>query len=123
MNADDAELAELFYVEDSPIHGRGLFARIDLEEGHYLGEYQGPEARDVDTYVLFAQDESGDWRGRDGTNLLRYINHSNEPCAEFCGFELYALRAISAGTEITIDYGEDPAAAEDTTTAAQAIAI
>ena len=33
---------KLTCVTDSGIHGKGLFARMDIEEGTYLGEYEGP---------------------------------------------------------------------------------
>lgn len=108
--ATSIDLAEFFYVAESMIHGKGLFSRKHLENGTYLGEYCGPATDVVDTYVLWAQDEQNNWIGRDGRNLLRFINHSNNPCAEFCGFELFAIREISPGMEITVDYGEDPAA-------------
>ncbi len=104
------KLSSLFYVSHSPIHGRGLFARVHIEPGSFLGEYRGPPSREVDTYVLWTQDENDRWIARDGKNILRYINHSNEPCAEFWGFDLYATRPIHPGVEITVDYGEDPAA-------------
>lgn len=108
MHESDNELAELFFVEDSRIHGKGLFARVTLEQGCYLGEYHGPVSDQIDTYVLWAQDENDRWMARDGKNLLRFINHSNKPCAEFRGFELFALENIQAGREITVDYGDDP---------------
>nr|WP_242470281.1 SET domain-containing protein [Allochromatium vinosum] len=37
--------------------------------------------------------------------MLRWLNHSDDPNAEFDGFELYARRTIAVGSEITIDYG------------------
>jgi len=43
-----------------------------------------------------------------GKNLLRYLNHSSKPHAEFIGFELFAIRDINLDEEITIDYGEAP---------------
>lgn len=97
-----------FYVEDSKIHGKGLFARTTIKAGTYLGDYQGPETTDNGMHVLWTEDESGSWIGRDGKNALRYLNHSSNPCAEFDGYELYALREIVPHQELTIDYGEDP---------------
>jgi hypothetical protein len=43
--------------------------------------------------------------GRIGRNRLRFLNHAKDPNAEFDGFDLYALRAIAVGEELTIDYG------------------
>ena len=107
----DIELEEYFVVEDSAIHGRGLFARTEIEKGEYLGEYDGPHIEseeDNDSHLLWAEMEDGRWIGRDGKNILRYLNHSAQPCCEFEGFELYAIRNIEPGEELTIDYGEDP---------------
>ena len=103
------KLSALFYVSVSNIHGKGLFSKTYIEPGSFLGEYKGPASREVDTYVLWAQDEKDRWMARDGRNILRYINHSSDPCAEFWGFELYATKPIYPGHEITVDYGEDPA--------------
>ena len=105
-------LEEYFYVKESGIHGMGLFAKEDIPKGDYLGTYDGPEKhddRDNGMHVLWVEDEDGSYVGRDGQNLLRYINHSAKPIAEFEGFDLYALRYIEKDTEITIDYGSDPA--------------
>ena len=104
------DLEKLFYVDNSPIHGKGLFARTRLEKGKYLGTYDGPTARKNAMHVLWVEEEEGKWIGRDGKNILRYLNHSNKPCAEFDGFDLYAMRDIKKDEEVTFDYGEDPAA-------------
>lgn len=101
-------LEELFYVQESPIHGKGLFARTHIKEGTYLGEYMGPESEDNGMHVLWVEVEEDNWVGRDGKNLLRYLNHSKKPCAEFDGFELYAMQDITPDQEVTIDYGEEP---------------
>jgi hypothetical protein len=34
---------QYFYVENSKIHGKGLFASTAIEAGTYLGDYEGPE--------------------------------------------------------------------------------
>ena len=106
----DEELLELFYAKDSGIHGTGLFSRKEIKKGDYLGEYDGPEVTDNGSHVLWIEDDCPEeqWIGRDGKNLLRYLNHSVKPHAEFIGFELFALCDIPADVEITIDYGEEP---------------
>ncbi len=101
------ELKKLFYADKSPIHGKGLFARKRIEPDTYLGTYDGPETEENGTYVLWVEEEKDYWVGRDGKNLLRYLNHSEEPCAEFDGFDLYAIKPIEPGQEVTINYGED----------------
>jgi hypothetical protein len=56
--------------------------------------------------VLWTYDSEGNVLvGREGRNLLRWLNHSDDPNAEFDGFDLYARRAIAVDEEITFDYG------------------
>lgn len=98
----------LFYVEDSEIHGKGLFARSEIEVGTYLGEYKGPKTTDNGMHVLWTEGENGEWIGRDGKNALRYLNHNTKPSAEFDDYELFSVKKIKANQEITIDYGEEP---------------
>ena len=106
--AAQKQLEARFYVATSPIHGKGLYARRALAEGEYLGEYDGPTVTENGMHVLWVEEDDGQWVGRDGKNLLRYLNHSKRPSAEFVGFELFALRDIEADEEVTIDYGEEP---------------
>ncbi|HBS27206.1 MAG TPA: SET domain-containing protein-lysine N-methyltransferase [Gammaproteobacteria bacterium] len=102
-----AELKKLFIVKNSSIHGKGLYARKSIKTGAYLGTYNGPETEDNGMHVLWVEEEDDYWIGRDGKNLLRYLNHSEDPCAEFDGFDLYAIRKIQPKEELTIHYGED----------------
>lgn len=105
----DEELQQLFYKKTSGIHGYGLFARDKIKKGDYMGEYYGPTAKRNGSHVLWVEDDGDDnWIGRNGKNLLRYLNHSTKPQAEFIGFELFALCTIFPDDEITIDYGEEP---------------
>jgi SET domain-containing protein len=101
------DLDHFFYVAESEIHGKGLFARRKIRKGTYLGEYDGPETGENGMHVLWAEMDDGEWIGRDGQNLLRYINHSEKPCAEFAGFELFATCSIDVDQEITIHYGDE----------------
>jgi len=102
------ELAEFLEVRDSELHGKGLFARVDIENEAYLGTYKGTASKENDTYVLWVEDSKDNWIGRDGRNILKYLNHSEDPCCEFDGFDLYAIRDINAGEELTFFYGDDP---------------
>ena len=112
---EDEELEVLYYVDDSGIHGKGLYARISIKKGQYMGSYNGPEgpeygcnAIDNGSHVLWVEEEDGKWIGRNGKNILRYLNHHKNPHAEFNGFDLYAVKDIKEGEELTIDYGEEP---------------
>lgn len=93
------------FVDRSPIHGYGLYAAVDIKAGDYIGTFKGPPAQRNGTHVLWLMDDEGNYFGRRGTNALRYLNHGNEANAEFSDFDLYAIRDIPAGAEITIDYG------------------
>lgn len=104
------KLPSYLYVRRSYIHGRGLFTKRVIEEETYLGDYMGRRAFENGSHVLWTETDDGREIGRHGQNNLRYLNHSTDPSCEFCGFELYAIREIEAGEELTIDYGYDPAA-------------
>lgn len=104
---DDHELKKRLYVQESKIHGQGVFARCPFETEDYLGNYHGPITHENDVYVLWVEDDQNRWYGIDGKNLLRYLNHSATPNTEFDGDELYALRPIQPDEEITFDYGEE----------------
>ena len=102
----------LYYVADSSIHGRGLFARRDIPKGTWIGHYEGRKTRDDGMHVLWVESGEGEndaeeWIGIDGRNELRFLNHSNDPSGEMDGLDLYARRDIPAGEEITIHYGEE----------------
>ncbi len=99
------ELKKMVYVAPSPIHGRGLFARRPIGRGTHIGTYEGPLAKRNGKYVLWIQDDDGSvLEGRRGMNLLRYLNHAVKPNAEFDGYDLYAIRRIRSGEEITFNY-------------------
>lgn len=96
----------LVCVGKSPIHGQGLFAARDIEAGQLIGIYEGPEVSEDGPYVLWIEDTpGGEWTGIDGRNLMRFMNHADEPNAEMDGMNCYARARIPAGMEITIDYG------------------
>jgi len=79
-------------------------------------EYIGPivtkaEVEKARGKYFFELDEKRAIDGSSRKNIARYINHSCEPNAK--GFTngrkiwIWSLRAIQAGEEITIDYGQD----------------
>ena len=102
----------LCFVADSPVHGRGLFARYDIPAGTWIGHYDGPQTLENGVHVLWVEsedvgNEQDDWIGYDGNNELRFLNHATRPNGEMDGLDLYAVSDIGAGEEITIDYGEE----------------
>jgi SET domain-containing protein len=98
-------LGDLVYKAPSSIHGNGLFAKVAIKKGQYIGTYEGPYAKRDGTYVLWVFEEGGEPVGRSGRNLLRYLNHQEQGNAEFDGFDLYAISDIGSHEEITFDYG------------------
>jgi len=95
------------FVDESNIHGRGLFARMNIRQGTLIGYYAGPQTRQNGMHVLWVEAEGEDeWLGYDGCNELRFMNHADHPNGEMEGLDLYALRDIQKGEEITINYGE-----------------
>lgn len=100
----------LCFVADSPVHGRGLFARHHIPASTWIGHYDGRQTSENGMHVLWVdegQDADELWIGYDGINELRFLNHAKNPNAEMDGLELYAARDIDEGEEITIDYGEE----------------
>ncbi|MEQ8841367.1 MAG: SET domain-containing protein-lysine N-methyltransferase [Acidimicrobiales bacterium] len=108
MTERAAALADLVETGESPVHGTGVFARTAIAAGTHIGSYDGDPTEVDDTFVLWIEDDEGDaWHGIDGTGLLRYLNHSQSPNAEFDGPELFAIRDIAAGEELLFDYGDE----------------
>lgn len=94
------------YVENSAIHGRGLFARRAIAIDEFIGTYTGPATQDDGMHVLWIWNEERDrWEGIDGKNEMRFLNHSQTPNADWWGTDLYAVKAIKKHQEITFDYG------------------
>lgn len=93
-------------VKTSPIHGRGVFARVDIPAFTYIGRYEGSTTDEDGMHVLWLYDEElNAWVGIDGENEMRFLNHSDDPNAEWSDVDLYATRWIAKGEEITFDYG------------------
>jgi len=100
--------------------GLGLFATETIEKNSDIVEYRGRRiptklAQDIDrrraNKYLFEIDTRWTIDGSSRQNLARYVNHACQPNAEAVlrrGRMMYrALERIPAGTEITIDYGEE----------------
>jgi len=104
-----ALLNSLFRVAPSKIHGQGVFAKVNISKGTYMGEYEGPKATIAEIenspYTFEVENQDGSIEIRDGKTFLRLLNHQGRwPNGEFDGFKLYALKNIKAGDEITFNY-------------------
>ncbi len=111
----------LLAVYDSPIHGRGVRARVPIKKGsrvvEYLGErishaeadrrYDLKGADDGHTFLFIASNRTVIDAGVDG-NEARYINHSCAPNCETViersRVFIEAIRNIEAGDELGYDY-------------------
>jgi len=107
-------------VHSSAIQGRGLFAAMPLPGRCKLGEISGrlvklPLARKVieSAERIYFIELTRTWalECSEG-NQFKHLNHS---CAPNCYLrivakrvEVYTLRAIQLGTELTVDYGATP---------------
>jgi SET domain-containing protein len=102
----------------SPIAGHGLFARRDFAAGERIAPYLGvltrhaPDPAATGGKVFSLEIATGLWLdGSTEQNLARFANHACDPNAELTwagpdeGAWLTALRPLSAGVEITFDYG------------------
>lgn len=101
-----------YVVKKSRIHGYGLFASRRIKSGELVGWYNGVRTRKDGMHVLWVEEDDEKY-GLDGVNELRYLNHSKRPNAAFWGDELYSVKAIAKGSEITFNYDghdweEDP---------------
>lgn len=108
-------------VNESPIHGAGLFAARDIAAGELLCEYRGSritkeesrrrtETRAPGTPIYtVAFDDDFDIDGDLPDNPAKFANHGCVPNAELVreGDRLFlrASQAVGAGEEILFDYG------------------
>ena len=108
-------------VQTSPLHGRGLFASVEIPPGALIGAYPLLilSHEDVETlkatrlyhYVFYADERSdGMMRAAVAFGVISMCNHSPDANAAFHvdadrqEVTLTARRAIRAGEEILIDY-------------------
>ncbi len=103
-------------VKSSPIHGMGIFTNVDIPEGSEIlvidGEVISEEEcirreEQGNVYIFWNEDSYIDTTN---TEKIKYINHNCDfNCDVLDGdgktLRLVAYRNISAGEELTIDYG------------------
>ena len=106
-------------VAASPIDGQGAFAAEAIPPRLKIGEIRGESISVADARIRATRSERimivelSSRRAIDfskSADPMRYTNHSCQPNARLCirqgRVEFYALRAIAAGEEITVNYGE-----------------
>jgi uncharacterized protein len=98
------------------IAGLGLFAGERIPKGEFIVEYYGQKRTDKQAdekggKYLFHVDDNVVIDGSQRDNIARYINHSCKPNCEpeIDGKRifLYAVRTITAGEELTYNYGKE----------------
>ena len=92
---------EKVFVDNSNIHGKGLFAKDHIKQGEVIGIAQGEHTKNDGPHVLWIN-------GRQGFHVqcnMRFINHSDTPNACYYDtLEVCALKDIKPGEEITHNY-------------------
>ena len=92
-----------FYVKDSGIHGKGLFACCDIEKDETIGIIKFNPTDEDGPHVLWVENQ-----GILVECDLKFINHHPDPNACYCeDLNVVALREIKQDEEITHDYGDD----------------
>ena len=117
--ARDVFETDLLMFRASPIHGLGGFAKTAIGKGTRVVEYVGERISKSESLrkcegnneFIFSLNDEQDLDGDVAWNPARLLNHS---CAPNCEAELQedriwivATRDISAGEEITFNYGYD----------------
>lgn len=115
-------------VRHSTIHGRGIFAKLDIPKGTRIIEYVGEKVTKAESdrrgkfhvdqhknnqtfgaVYLFELNKRHDIDGNVPYNTARYINHSCDPNAETEIIRgkiwIMALKDIKKGEEIFYNYG------------------
>lgn len=104
-------------VRQSPIDGKGCFATIFFPQGRWIAKYEGERVtreeglrrlRRQRKKRVSAIDKNWSIDGSVGGNGTEYINHSCDPSCITLVIEkqinIFALRDIFPGEEITVDY-------------------
>jgi SET domain-containing protein len=92
---------QLTYVSDSNIHGKGLFARVDIPKSTVIGTIQGKPCKRNGPHVIWLSETEA----FKVSCHLKFINHTDKPNA--CYYDdltVVALRKIDKGEEITHNY-------------------
>jgi len=106
-------------VAPSLIDGQGVFAAEAIAQRLKIGEIRGQSISVADARIRATRYERimivevSPRKAIDfsrSTDPMRFTNHSCRPNARLClrqgRVEFYAMRAIAAGEEITVNYGE-----------------
>ncbi len=112
--------SDFILVKESNLHGKGIFSNIDIPKETIIMRIIGDEIdenecvrrenEENNVYIFYKDDNK--YIDTKNSDKIKYINH-NCDCNcyvdedEDGSLVLVALRDISAGEELTIDYGYD----------------
>src|SRR4030095_12278434 len=114
---EEGDVRVRVWVHKSRIAGLGLFAAQDIKQGTRILPYIGEKIAKAESARRLAQgndyiftfNDRYDIDGKVLRNTARYSNHSCDPNCEVAKktrtILLVALRAITAGEELTFNYG------------------
>jgi|ERR1041385_5239481 SET domain-containing protein len=115
----EVDAGQVFVLKTSAIHGTGAFAKQLIGRDERVVEYRGEKISRTESmrrcaennqYIFRLSDEY-DLDGDVEWNPGRFLNHSCQPnCEAFLedgGIWIVALRDVSAGEELTFNYGFD----------------
>lgn len=109
----ESKLDDLYYVNESPIHGIGCFASRDISSFHDFGVITVHTKEGIERYPkynsdrYFKTDEGMPWK--EHRKLGRYINHSQNPNCETYksspySYGLRSIKPIKQNDELLLDY-------------------
>ena len=99
------ELKAITQVKDSDLHGKGLFAAVNIQKNTIIGTLEGKTVNTDGLHVLWMNDGQDKFKVE---NDLKYINHSKQAnVAYYDDFTVVALSDISQGQELLHNYGDD----------------
>jgi len=111
----------LYVVNESPIHGRGVFAAAKITKGTPIIEYKGQHISQDEANERYSEDDNGHHHtvlftidedtvidARRNSNEAKFINHSCDPNCEAIQYGdrifIEAIKDIAKGVELTYDY-------------------
>lgn len=87
-------LPDNVYIDKSPLHGMGIFAKISVPKGYDFGITHVADTRFTDGFVR--------------TPMGGFVNHSNHPNTTMVIKEdiirMYAAKDVRKDEELTVDY-------------------
>ena len=101
-------------IKDSPMDGKGVFAKQDIPANTCLGTYTGVKYSREDFIAKYGKDyrycysTKFPWLpiicAKESRHFMTYINESAQPNVILKRYKLYTTTALKAGEELTLKY-------------------